>query len=332
MRTVILAGLAFAACDRSGPLGTPPAPIPPPPDPCAPFAIQYTSAGAGGPDDCPVVDCNCNAYAGPVPSPRHGCVQSVDCSAACASEGWLTCALESCASDADCGQGGDCLLAPGAIEGLCQTSGPGAACIDVGDCQVGERCVAFQADGSRGCIDPSQNDRGHCNVDADCPATHCARLGASFLGLCSAGDNYAFCFSDGDCASGLRCKKQVGDQPGWCSDGADGSPCERTADCRTGICAWGSCSAGNIDDYCEKNGDCRSGFCSFGVRCTDGAVDAECAQDDQCATGRCAGNAAMSACTTGAPSAKCVDDQDCVDGVCQHPEGLSPLYVFGSCN
>jgi hypothetical protein len=367
MRAVILLAAFISACDGAGPLnggatsGAEPdgsiavhdapdaasarpetahadagrAQPPPPPDVCAPFHLQYTGAGGAGPDDCPTVDCHCDGYSGPVPSALHGCLQSVDCAAACDSgDQWLTCAVYACASDADCGQfdAGKCIAFPGAKEGLCQGDvGAFSLCVDGADCPGGERCVVVETDGTRNCIDPSANDRGRCNLDADCPAGRCAFQGTAFVGVCTAGGAFAACFSDGDCAAGLRCRNSAGDMPGECSDGSDDAPCERDADCQVGVCAESVCSSGKVDDYCTKSTDCQSGFCAFGIRCSDGAVDAPCAHDDECASGRCAGNAAISACTAGVPSSKCVDDDDCVNGTCQHEAGEDVINNFGSC-
>jgi hypothetical protein len=311
---------------------------PPPPDVCGSFHLRYSGAvGASpSPNDCPDVDCHCvTTYSGPVPTPLHGCVQSVDCAAACASgDQWLVCAVYACVTDSDCGafSSTKCVVLPGAIEGVCQVAGVGSRCVDAEDCGSGERCIAVEADGTRGCIDPAANDRGHCTQDADCGAGHCALPGASFLGVCSGGEAFASCFSDGDCRAGLHCKNVADSQPGSCSDGADGTPCERDADCQAGVCTSSVCSFGKVDDFCGKNADCQSGFCAFGIRCTDGAVDAPCEHDDQCASGRCAANAAITACTTGARAAKCVDDQDCVSRRCQHRAGADVTSNFGSCD
>jgi hypothetical protein len=303
--------------------------IPAAPDVCAPFKLAYTPATGASAFDCPNVDCGCAAYSGPVLTPQHTCVASVDCAAACGDSQWLFCALGACATDAECegGVGGRCVVVPGATQGVCQ--GGGRLCADAYDCLTGERCVAVAANGRRACVDPVANDRGPCNEDADCPLGHCALSPGSFLGFCSQGDLSALCFADRDCAPALRCRQAGGGQPGSCSDGGHGAPCDRDGDCRVGACVQGTCSDGRLDDLCDSNANCQSGFCF--VRCTTGAVDAPCDADAQCATRRCAGNAAISACTTGATGARCLDDADCVSGACVHPSGQDPSWTFGTC-
>jgi hypothetical protein len=327
------AGAAPAATAQQTPDAAPGV-VPPPPDLCAPFELRFTGAGGNG-FDCPTIDCHCNGYVGPVPSPQGKCVQSINCAAACGSsdgDAWLSCAIGACETNADCPSGtGRCIVTPGATMGSCQGLGGGVECVEVADCSGASHCIAVKPDGTRGCVDPSTNDRGPCNRDADCPSERCIYRGTSFLGICSAGSLTALCFANADCKAGLHCRHASGDQPGSCSDGSDGADCDQDADCQVGVCAWGLCSSGKLNDSCEKNADCQSGFCAFGQRCSDGAVDTDCAKDDECASGRCAASNAIAACTSGAPSSKCVEDRNCVSGSCQHPAGMDPTNTFGSC-
>ena len=130
-----------------------------------------------------------------VPTLVLGCVQSVDCSAACAGGDWLVCALSGCSSDADCAELGRlCVVAPGASVGSCDDPSSGL-CFGAEGCAPGRRCVAVQEDGIRHCVNPAANDRGPCNQDADCPGESCAHLGRSFLGVCSSGGAFALCFT-----------------------------------------------------------------------------------------------------------------------------------------
>jgi hypothetical protein len=218
LRASVCLCLLVAACQTEAPLATPVLP-PPPPDPCAPFHLQYTSAGDGGPYDCPDVDCHCGTYSGPVPSPIHGCLQSIDCTVACHSnEDWLSCVVFACASSADCvGRGYVCVVAPGATEGLCQDpTTPDSFCFRAEDCAGSLRCVAVEADGTRRCVDPAIENRFNCNGNADCPVGHCALSRTSFLGMCTTGEKDERCFSDADCAPHLACKDP--DVPGFCSE------------------------------------------------------------------------------------------------------------------
>jgi hypothetical protein len=227
-----------------------------------------------------------------VPTKLHGCVQSVDCAAACNGgvDQWLYCAVFACASDDDCGpfDAGHCVVVPGATEGVCGGLATSSPCADAGDCSAAQRCVAVKADGTRACIDLISNYVGPCNQDADCAAGHCALQGSSFLGLCTDGGVSSACFSESDCASGLHCRHAVGHRPGSCSDGSDNASCDQDADCQVGICAHSAvCSSGKLDDECDENADCLSGFCAYGFTCSDGAVGAHCGHDDECASGRC---------------------------------------------
>ncbi|HTA18021.1 MAG TPA: hypothetical protein VK989_01945, partial [Polyangia bacterium] len=294
---------------------------------CAQFDLRFTGAGAS-PYDCPTIDCDCPDFLVSPVAVARGCVQSVDCAAACASgEMWLICALDGCASDRDCDDD-----APDCVDGLCSARPyvPPKCASDL-ECPGGKRCVATQADGSRTCVETATNDRGPCNQDADCPAGHCALPSAGILGVCSTGANFADCFTDANCASGLHCKNVEIDMPGTCSDGSDHAPCERDGDCRVGRCLASSCTFGALGDDCRENADCQSGFCAGGRSCTTGAVDAACAQDADCASGRCANDGTIAACTIGAPSSKCVDDHDCVSGACRRQPGADVTAQFGAC-
>jgi hypothetical protein len=296
---------------------------------CAPFHIQYAGAGSGGPSDCPAIDCGCpEVDALPTASQYRGCVQSVDCSAACADGLWFICAISGCASDADC-PGQECL------GGLCSDPPPAPppTCASDLECPFGKLCVTTHADGTRNCVETATNDRGPCDQDADCPAGHCLFSGSGVVvGICSTGAYGEVCFTDASCATGLQCKTDSVDPAGACSHASEHAPCARDSDCQGGVCLASSCSFGEVGDDCRKNADCKSGFCGSGVSCTNGEIDAFCAQDDQCASGRCATSAEISACTTGAPGSKCFVDRDCLNGLCRLEPDAAGTLQFGACD
>jgi hypothetical protein len=313
-----------------------PAPaIPPPPDPCAEFQIEYAGfAQAGGTCDnenCPAIDCNCPAVLVAC-SPVAGCVKSVDCAAVCGAgddDDALVCIIGACTADAGCRAGSRCVIAKGMDQGYCTGGSDGGSCIETKDCPSGERCVAVASDGTRQCIEQATEQEASfspCNTSADCASgRHCALPDASFLGYCSSGTVYDHCFRDADCQTGLRC---VNDQ---CTDGLIDSPCATTSDCHRGYCAEGRCNEGKNDDFCNLASDCQSKICVFGIRCSSGDIDAACETDSDCLSGRCAGNGALSACTSGALGSKCLDAADCASNSCVHAPGVNPAGVFGAC-
>src|SRR5262245_60589014 len=98
-----------------------PDPLPPPRDPCAQYQLRFPGAGSPDPNGCPTIDCHCGTYTGPLPTLFLGCVQSVDCSAACAGGDWIGCAISRCSSNAQCADlGRKCVVAPGASDGSCE--------------------------------------------------------------------------------------------------------------------------------------------------------------------------------------------------------------------
>jgi hypothetical protein len=337
--------------------------IPPFPDLCSRYQIEYAGGGCG--QGCPSVPVDCGSYGSPyVPcAPRLGCVGSFDAAAVCESEQavWspsLADCVGYCISDDECGPG-RCVVLPGAKAGNCIFVD--GFCVDDGDCPRGH-CVATRADGVRSCSDSGDGDA--CNRTADCAdGLHCILPPSSFLGACGAGDLAGICYRTSDCAAPMRCVTaepvpSLPGNPGQCTDGGERSPCGADADCRAGRCIQLRCNTGQVNEDCGSGADCKSGlwcvqgycrdgslnstceqdsqcapglYCAIGELCSDGAENALCDRDDQCRSGRCALNADYPICTSGDPGAPCMDAGDCASGACVRAPGISDRDL-GACS
>jgi hypothetical protein len=331
-----------SASGGSGSTEPPPMPgasIPPLPDVCAKFQIEYADSrhpGDSTGQGCAPINCPCTAASASQPadlinySPIYGCVSFVDCSAACAAIQYGqyqadTCSWSSCENDGDCASGVPCVVAPGSERGICQDASYNL-CADASDCPSGVPCVAVAEDGTRRCT-PTEAGQGlvSCNTTADCASGHCALPDGSFLGNCTTGQLGEHCERQSDCLAGMHCAVSQ------CTDGSPNSSCTESADCRTGYCAQGACNEGKDGDFCNVNDDCQSKICVYGIRCSSGAIDATCASDADCLSGRCALSYDLAACTSGAPGSKCLGADDCVSNNCVHVPGANPDAVFGTC-
>jgi hypothetical protein len=325
-------------------------PIPPFPDRCSRYEIQYAPRIAGSPD--PVVPCACKG-APFVFCDSTTCVTSFNCDAACQSLAEPAPSLQQCFGECDPGQDYgqvSCTALPGSSKGVFSTD----FCSEDADCFEGEHCLAVTEDGVRKCS-PSNNT---CNDQADCSdGSRCALPDGGIVGYCGDGRDQSICFSDGDCRANARCVWAVNEpELGRCSTGQSRAPCAADTDCDGGKCFSSQCSHGGLfeecgsgrdcatslrcislgvvlgselrlcsdgrkQSNCETDSDCVAGLhCSIGL-CFDNGNRSWCDTDDECRSGHCQVGSNDQTCTSGEAGAPCMDAGDCIAGSCVRQAG-----------
>lgn len=178
---------------------------------------------------------------------RHGvecesgqCLTAISCA-----DGTTTCTGErgfctaTCATDAECGEGGQCVDVP-CVGGA--TTGCGSVCLPGCDPDDGSSCnrlamascreLTGVAGGSVHVCDPRNDENTRCRDAADCASGNC------LASLCAPADGLAngnACAAPSDCASG-NC------QTGVCrGTSLRGDPCVTEWDCSVGTCVSGVC-------------------------------------------------------------------------------------------
>jgi hypothetical protein len=183
---------------------------------------------------------------GPVEIPGGGCT------------GDLICGTDFCTSDCPCLEGqGDCDDIPNGSDCLgdliCQLD-VGA---DFGCAADVDVCTVDPAISGGGCVNAARCQENFCNPSCPC------------------NQGYGDCAEDADCAAGLVCAQDAGDN--W------GCPAS------TNICVVPSSDGGG----CNGGAHCDSGFCRPECPCLEGEGD--CLNDSQCATGlKCEANVGSS--------------------------------------
>jgi hypothetical protein len=324
-------------------------------DSCAALGLQlvFCSPADDNPDDCPPVSCDCGgtqlSFGLGCTSDR--CLTAISCDAVCAPDtdaqtrAFLCLFNGVCKGDADCEDGGRCLVNPGDTSGECSSREVGAACFENADCLSGACVVA--ADGSRSCT--SGLGGMNCNRDEQCVGDlHCALAAGAFAGLCTDGREPSPCATDKDCQTLLTCvtigTAQIcsAKSPGSpcatdgncdgnfcvsskCASGAAGAPCTTASQCRVPLCTSAQvCSEGAPGDACHVDADCRdacvAGTDGIAATCSDGDLGSACRREDgtPCAAGlHCAASGASFTCTGPAPvGAVCAKPTDCQSQKC----------------
>ncbi len=203
----------------------------------------------------------------------------------------------------DCNANNDCR------SGICQTElgnscsdgTVGSPCAADAECKNGNVCV--ERTGWYICVPPQAG--GGCDADQACPAGskcvngYCTQPGSTTVltctnGPCPNGDkclnafsalcqlskgNGAPCEGDGDCDSGHCISDAVTGPGGICSDGSEGSRCDKNLgniQCKSGFCNtsgdFGVCTSGGTWAGCSNGNECQSKLCDqSNHRCKAGA-------------------------------------------------------------
>ena len=266
---------------------------PPPPDDlptCEELSLSFDGTDCQSLSCSSPAECDCDPFTQSYSTCNsvRGCLQTLDCEAACAAGSSM---VDSCARANDCDSDADCdgyyCLDQG-FGGQCSRGEPGDSCIDGGDCAAGScastslgmRCVGDAADGSA-CDDDLECQSGICYVDFSVsPST----------GSCSSGAAGEPCSSSDECLEG-SCVYDGSSSTSTCSDGSADAPCDDDGDCDSGICAYGgrsasTCSDAELGSPCDSTSDCTSAVCETsattgestcgaapGDECDDGVVD-----------------------------------------------------------
>lgn len=232
------------------------------------------------------------------------------CNATCATqaecEAPFHCRSGSCVPDqavgASCGAGDEC------VSGFCADG----RCCD-GPCSG--RCQSCNLSGREG---RCSGYPGGTDPEAECPLTFCT---ASFSCLSP-------CTSDASCEATAYC--DFSPPLAACRQKrADGSPCQRAAECASGYCVDGVCctsSCAGPCQACDASGSCGSvasgtdpeGECGLAYCAGAGGCASPCGSDADCKIGnRCDLGAQPPACLAKAPiGVACSSAGQCASGLC----------------
>ena len=300
---------ACVSCDQTGSVGHCrfiPAGLP---DPACEASDHITCGNTGlcdGLGACTLYPqntvCGPSACSGPVENTPRTCdgqgtcreSQLVDCSPFLCTHGAC---VQTCASDADCEAGHQCVRQNGVSDGACGKRKNGQPCPDGSECESGQCvdgvcCESSCSGPCRSCNLPGSP--GECldvASGAPDPRNTCTDLGAAFCstnGVCDGKgscQNYPAGTECGpqSCVAGAQTPPSTCNVSGQCvatrSRSCDPYVCNGntcydscTADkhCVSGsTCVNSSCGPKPLGANCSLGKDCQSGFCAQGVCCHD---------------------------------------------------------------